>query len=152
MATKHFVDVIVVATVWIVRRVWVCSSARNAGSECGVQVIGEAVVGSDGKTVVHTHCAKPYSDRIAGRIHPCPKCGGTGKVKHPTEVRRYTVEVPNDYMCGPRDPQTRTEHRQEPVIVPCDLCDGHGKLTAEPVPITDVVGWERSKETTCQKA
>ena len=80
------------------------------------------------------------------RMHVCPKCNGSGKMKHPTKVHEYTVQVPNDYMCGPCDPRTITERRQDPVIVECDLCEGFGKLKDAPVPITKVVGWAKVEE------
>lgn len=109
---------------------------------CKGFVRGNAYVTADNE-VLHDYCVREFNLAKAGLTFPCPKCGDTGRMKHPTKVREYFVEVPNDYMCGPCDPQTRTERREEPVMVQCDLCGGHGRLARKPEPITktEVVGW-----------
>jgi hypothetical protein len=64
-------------------------------------------------------------------------------VRHPTEVKKYTVSVPNEYG-GPNDPRMVSMNRTEPILVTCDLCDGFGSLDKEPVPVTRAIGWRRS--------
>lgn len=95
----------------------------------------------------HSYCR----DQIFIKTHPiqCPKCQGRGTMDDPTGKTK-TIEVStNNPSCayngcrGCHWCYNSLMPQEVPVTVPCNLCDGHGRLEKEPVPITKVVDWQK---------
>jgi len=116
---------------------------------CNGRVVGAAVVSGD--DVVHDACVKKYRNIQAGRPHACPKCKTHGKVAHPTRTVTVQMPKPPDYdePCGYNGCrgcaacQSPTYPVEQPEMVECDLCEGHGYLEHEPRAVTGVIRWER---------
>lgn len=89
----------------------------------------------------HTAC----DDAIFQTKYPflCPKCNGTGGEK--SYLKRFEKccqrDEPYSSRCGECVGPTKVEVRVP--AVPCDLCDGLGRLKKEPVPIVKTIGWKR---------
>lgn len=123
-----------------------------ACAHCGSHVEGEAIVlHRDGGVVLHSRCHDGYQRALEGLVHRCPKCKATGKMDHP-RGETESVEVPLAHnetpgcawngCWGCQYCRSRVKLVDRVKRVTCDLCNGTGWLSQEPVPVTKVTDWK----------
>lgn len=122
-------------------------------AHCGRPVEGEAFVlqRDGGMVMLHSRCHDGYQ----ALVHRCPKCKATGKMDHPLGETE-SVEVPLAHnetpgcawlgCWGCQYCRSRSKLVVRVKRVTCDLCSGKGRLSQEPVPVTEVTGWKLSDE------
>lgn len=122
---------------------------------CTKEVLGKAYVdyisssnNMDEIVVLHEDCIRPYNLNKKNLTHKCPKCNGLGN-KSTDVLNLWTkddgsmelVWASQMYHKPGRYNSGKFETIKEK-IKPCDLCDGEGYLSKEPIPV--ITEWRKA--------
>jgi len=95
----------------------------NTCFDCNVEFKENDEISYFGGKLMHKQCVKRASNKANGRPCKCPKCDGTGMIKHPEAGFSSS-------MLG-----------FEITSATCDICGGNGYTTKKFVAVTKIVGY-----------